>query len=70
MPGHTLKFTWVFGILWKRIWIVSIIAVLISMNLCEGMDIAKRKETGGRNYGSFEKSIVDYGETSGRLDPS
>lgn len=49
---------------------MSIIAVLISMNLCEGMDIAKRKETGGRDYGSFEKSVIDCGETSGRLDPS
>lgn len=34
------------------------IIVLVSMNLCEGMDIIKINEAGEKNSGSLEKKIT------------
>lgn len=40
---------------------MSITAVFVSINLCEGMDAAKRNEAGQRNNGTFEKNVLSAG---------
>ena len=44
---------------------MSITAVFVSINLCEGMDAAKRNEAGQRNNGTFEKKCPECREPSG-----